>query len=167
MTTVPEVSALSGEALEAVARATHDRYRANQAGRKAPDDPAMAQWDDLLPTVKEANRDQAASIFGKLRKAGYTVHEVSGRKPMGLSFTESEIELMAEMEHDRWVAERRKGGWTSGDRRDVQHKVTPYLVGWQELPEEVREYDREAVRAIPELLAGVGLELRRERTSAG
>jgi hypothetical protein len=125
----------------------------------------MAQWEELPPTLQESNRDQAAHIADKLQAIGCSMHEITGREPERLSFTENEIETMAEMEHDRWVAERRKGGWTSGDQRDVRHRVTRYLVGWQGLPEEVREYDREAVRAIPELLAGVGLEVRRRRTS--
>jgi hypothetical protein len=45
--------------------------------------------------------------------------------------------------------------------RPSTNKVTPYLVGWGELSEEVREWDREPVRRIPELLAGIGLEIRR------
>ncbi|MBA7640533.1 hypothetical protein ES703_48202 [subsurface metagenome] len=40
-------------------------------------------------------------------------------------------------------------------------KTSPYLVGWSELPDNVKERDRELVRQIPEFLAKVGLEIHR------
>lgn len=60
---------------------------------------------------------------------------------------------MAEMEHARWVMERVLDGWTWGEKRDVLGKTSPYLVGWSQLPEDVKEWDRETVRKIPEFLA--------------
>jgi hypothetical protein len=40
-------------------------------------------------------------------------------------------------------------------------KISPYLVGWSELPEDMKERDRQAVRKIPEFLANVGLDIQR------
>ena len=90
------------------------------------------------------------------------VNEVADGEVQPISFGPDEIEQMAELEHDRWVSERRADGWKLGPERDVLKKITPYLVSWEELPDEVREWDREAVRRIPELLAAVGLEIRRK-----
>jgi hypothetical protein len=150
------------EAREQVARAIHERYRANQAGRKPADDPAMSEWDDLPEHLRESNRSQAADIFEKLSAIGCTVHEVGDGGVNEFRFSGPEIERMAEMEHDRWTAERVADGWTLGER-DVVKKTSPHLVSWEELPEEVKEWDREAVRPIPELLASVGLEIRPRR----
>lgn len=151
---------LSSEAHERIARATHERYRRNQSGRKPADDPAMAGWEELPDHLRESNRAQAADIPEKLRAIGCSLHKAGGGgRPV--SFTEDEIELMSEMEHDRWVAERRADGWTLGEERDVVNKITPDLVSWEELPENVREWDREAVRGIPELVASAGLGIRR------
>ena len=152
---------LAPELLETVARAIHEGYRADQAGRKPADDPATAEWDELPEHLRESNRQQAADIFEKLRAIGCTAHEVKDAKVAPHSLLEDEIERMAEMEHDRWVAERRADGWRLGPKRDVLNKISPYLVSWEELAEEVREWDREAVRRIPELLASVGLVIRR------
>lgn len=152
---------LSPEAHERIARAIHEGYRADQAGRKPPDDPAMAEWEELPEHLRESNRRQAAGIFEKLSAIGCTVREVSDREVELFSFTEEEVERLAEMEHDRWVAERRADGWSPGEERDVIAKITPYLVSWEELPDDAKEWDREPVRRIPELLAGVGLEVRR------
>jgi hypothetical protein len=156
----PPVS-LSDDVRRRIARTIHEGYRADQIDRKPADDPAMAEWDELPEHLRESNRQQADHIFEKLHAIGCRIHEagVVGAEPV--SFTRDEIELMSEMEHERWTAERRADGWTLGEERDVLNKVSPYLVAWDKLPEDIREWDREAVRRIPELLAGVGLEIRR------
>jgi hypothetical protein len=66
---------------------------------------------------------------------------------------------MAEMEHGRWNVERLINGWKSADKRDIIKKTSPYLVGWSELPEDTKEWNRELMRKIPEFLAKVGLEI--------
>ena len=40
-------------------------------------------------------------------------------------------------------------------------KITPYLMPYADLPAAVKEWDRQAVRAIPEVLAAAGLEVYR------
>lgn len=108
----------------------------------------MAEWDELPGHLRESNRREAADIFEKLRAIGCAVHEVGDAKVALISFTVAEIERIAEMEHDRWTAWRRADGWRLGKERDVLEKISPYLVSWDELPEEMREWDREAVRRI-------------------
>ena len=68
---------------------------------------------------------------------------------------------MARLEHERWVVERRLAGWLSGPQRDPDHKITPYLVPYDELTDDVKEWDREAVRAIPDVLALAKFEVYR------
>ena len=70
---------------------------------------------------------------------------------------------LAELEHERWCRERTAEGWTAGPTRDDERKVTPYLVDWDQLPEDVKDYDRNAVRALPELLTFAGYEIVRVR----
>ena len=74
-------------------------------------------------------------------------------------------EMLAEAEHARWTVERLLAGWTLGEKRDVAGKVSPYLVSWASLPDDVKEWDRRAVRAIPKLLAGAGYEVERAEAS--
>ena len=155
------VAELPPETRERIARAIHEGYRNDQGGRKPADDPAMAEWDALPDHLRESNRQQSGHIVDKLRALGYTVQEVGDGEVELVSFTLAEIEHMAEMEHDRWMAERLADGWTLGKERDVLGKISPHLVSWEELPAEVREWDREPVRRIPTLLAGVALEIRR------
>ncbi len=76
-------------------------------------------------------------------------------------FTVEEIELMACMEHDRWVAERFLAGWTLG-AKDTERRISPYLVDWNDLTDEIKEYDRESVRNIPVILSLAGEKIVRE-----
>jgi len=50
---------------------------------------------------------------------------------------------------------------TLGDTRDPAHRISPYLTEWESLPQDIKDRDRQAIRAIPELLASVGLGIRR------
>lgn len=40
-------------------------------------------------------------------------------------FSEEEVELMAEMEHEGWVAEKLRKGWKYGPTRDDEAKTLP------------------------------------------
>ncbi|MDH7487213.1 MAG: RyR domain-containing protein [Anaerolineae bacterium] len=153
---------LEPELRESLGRAIHEAFRQLQAGRRASEDPSLAEWNALLENLKESNRQQADHMAEKLRQIGCTVHRVASGQVSPITFTESEVEVMAEMEHGRWVAERLLDGWTRGEKRDVYRKTNPYLVPWSALPDDVKEWDRETVRRIPEFLAKVGLEIRRQ-----
>ena len=146
---------------EIIARSIHESYRTARVTSTNNDDVTMLDWEKLPAYLKESNREQADDIFGKLRRIGCTVHKASRRRVALLTFTKEEIEIMAEMEHTRWIAERLRKGWKLGKKKDVDKRISPYLVAWSELPENVKELDRQSVRKIPELLAGVGLVVRR------
>ena len=78
---------------------------------------------------------------------------------VGLERTIAEyVEMLAEHEHEQWMAERISRGWTLGER-DVKNKRTPYLVPYDELTEEIKDYDRDAVRNIPALCDRIGMAI--------
>ena len=54
-----------------------------------------------------------------------------------------DIELLAEIEHNRWMAERVFGGWNYGKIKDNIKRLTPYLVPYKQLSEEIQTYDRD------------------------
>jgi hypothetical protein len=145
---------------EKLARAIHESYRENNAGEKPEDDPSMAPWERLLEDLRESNRLQADHIQVKLRAIGCGFASATGEGPVLMEFTDGEIEVMAMIEHDRFVSERSNRGWSLGPR-DPEKKTTPYLVAYKDLAEEIKELDRQAVRQIPRLLATAGFEMHR------
>jgi voltage-gated potassium channel Kch len=140
-------------AREALARLLHERY---VAGRVAAGDPApnAVDWDRLGEELREDNRRHVDDFAVKLIRIGCRIAPADGRQP-ATRLTEAEFEELARMEHDRWRTDRLASGWTLGARDEAGRKH-PGLVPWSELPEAVRDIDRELVRALPELLAEVG-----------
>jgi hypothetical protein len=53
--------------------------------------------------------------------------------------------------HDAWSFWRVGGGWTHGPVKDNGARITPYLVPFEELPEEIAAYDDKYVDAIREV----------------
>jgi len=84
---------------EIVAQAIHDDYRHVRSSSLVSEDPSMAEWNRLRENLKESNRQQADYILEKLRQIGCRAHQVTGRDIELMTFTENEIEMMAEMEH--------------------------------------------------------------------
>jgi len=156
---------LLGEAREKLAEAIHEKYRQEKmkdTRQKAhPDDPAMVPWKNLMEDIKESNRLQADHTPEKLRAIGCDFAPVKSREPRMIEITDEEFEKMAEMEHQRFVAEKLLAGWSPGDKKDYDKKTRPDLVEWENLPEELKDTDRRAVRAIPDLLAQAGFEIYR------
>lgn len=156
---------LLGSARDLLARAIHDKYLRDQASTKPADDPSMQRWEDLSEDLRESNCRQADQLPDKLRRIGYGFAPIMNRQATAVTFTAEEVEILAEIEHERFVVERRLAGWTSGPR-DHAAKRSPYLVPWKELLEkhdDACEWDRQAVRGIPELIAKAGFEIYRLR----
>jgi ppGpp synthetase/RelA/SpoT-type nucleotidyltranferase len=157
----PGIPKVDSQTREKLAQAVHNHDRRTRLATTQSEDLSLAEWDELEENLKESNRQQADHIAEKVQRLGCTLHVVAGREPSPMTFTDAEIDLMAAMEHGRWTAERLLGGWAWGPEKDVIKKISPYLVAWSDLPQDVRERDRDTVRKIPQFLAGVGLEVRR------
>lgn len=146
---------------ELVARSIHEEYL--ELRRKAGDTPAtnpsLRPWDELPRRLKESNLRQVEHIWRILNQIGCTIgFATSAREPV-FSFTDKEIEFLAEKEHELWVDERLRKGWVYGKVRDDQQKIHDCIIPWEQLPEDQREKDRNAVRALPTVLAKVYLKI--------
>ncbi|MBI5683922.1 MAG: hypothetical protein HZC54_02475 [Verrucomicrobia bacterium] len=157
----PGIPRLQPEIREALGQAIHEEYRMAQLRSGTASGISIATWDRLPEELKESNRHQADHISEKLCALGYSVKKTGKRNVALVKFTDAEIELMAEMEHARWNLERLLSGWRYADKKDVEKKLTPYLVSWANLEDDIREWDRKTVRAIPGFLAKVGLAVAR------
>lgn len=148
---------------EDLGRAIHAAYCQTQAIERARADPSTVGWDSLAENLRESNRQQADHIEKKVAQIGCSICAAGETENPVMEFSKEEVEAMAEMEHGRWMAERLQAGWRRGTPKDVARKTSPYLMPWWELDEDVKEWDRVTVRQIPQLLAEVGLQVRRDR----
>ena len=151
---------LFGESLEKMAMAIHEKYRRDMKGERPDDHPAMQPWSKLVKAYKESNRQQALQIPEKLQAVNCGMVPTTGKPQIGVEFTAEEVEFLAKMEHDRFVAERIAAGWSEGPADD-RKKTRPSLVPWDRLSERNRKKDRDTVRGLPEFLAKAGFEIYR------
>jgi ppGpp synthetase/RelA/SpoT-type nucleotidyltranferase len=143
---------------EEMAKTFHANYVAGSAKRLPPN---MRPWDKLDVTFKKANLEQAHYSVEILEAAGFEVRRADGSPTILAGFADDEVNCMAELEHGRWNVERLRDGWRPGKTRDDSRKIHDCLVPWAELPDDIKDYDRDAVRAFPAILATARLEVRR------
>ncbi|HEY7471453.1 MAG TPA: NAD-binding protein [Gemmatimonadota bacterium] len=155
--------------LETLARALHERYRreAAERGETSATNPSMAAWAELPDHLKESNRHLAASLREELAAGGFEIAPERDWRAEPRRFTESEIEVLARLEHDRWMAERLRDGWRWTDgAKDIGRRRSPDLVPWEDLTEAAKEKDRVIFRVLPELLGEADYALRRSTNSS-
>ena len=153
-------SLILGGVNEELARAIHEEYVRGQkaSGQTIESNQALVPWERLPENLKESSRQQAGQIGAKLKAVGCGI-ERSFEWDSGLfEFGPDEVELLAVMEHDRWVKERVRDGWQKGPK-DITTKRSPYIVPWEGLPEETKEIDRDFVRKLPVFLAKAGFKI--------
>ncbi len=146
---------------EMIAALMHEGYvRLEQAkGATRETNPVLVPWDQLSDETREANRAFVDGIGAKLRSVGCTIVPAPLIDPNGdlFQFEAKELELLAIEEHDRWAAHMRRAGIVGGPMRDAKHH--PSLVDWQELSQDDKDKDRDAVRTIPRKLAFAGFRI--------
>ncbi len=154
------------EHIELIAAKIHEKYNEKQQ-RENPDKPLeYPTWESLPDTLKFSNVRQAKDIAAKLKRIDCYIAEDSDDEPVS-QFTPDEIEYLAKAEHDSWVDERVSNGWVYAQQKDVKKKTSPYIKPYDELPEEIKDYDREPVRNIIPLLSEVNIKVYRNSHSDG
>jgi hypothetical protein len=147
-----------------IARAIHSAYldKKRESGEFDYNDPANLEWSKLDEGLKKSNYFQADFIYAQLRAIGCDILPVDTWDEPLFAFTETEIEYLAEREHERWMNERLQDGWRYGPSKDVINKTSPYLVPYYELSDTMKDYDRNIVRTIPTILAKIDLKIIRD-----
>lgn len=156
------LEALLHESTDKMARALHEDWYRKEAekvrGPQAPVKPAFRSWEQLDELYRASNRHAADHIPVKLRAIEYEVRPLHANPARLKQFDHAQIELLSQMEHARWCAEHFLNGYdyAPGARDDI-NKTHPDLVSWDVLSDEVKDYDRSQIRALPKALENAGL----------
>jgi hypothetical protein len=163
-----DLDLILNERLDELAKRYHISYvRLEESRGVTPQqNPSTVPWEELPEDLKNSNRLLAEHFWVKVRaleNLGYRLRDQRPGEvePPPCAFTEAEIELLARMEHSRWNAERWLAGWSFCEadvdkQTRLAKKLSPYLVPYDDLPEEIKEYDRNYARDIPALLSRDG-----------
>jgi len=137
---------------------------------------SLVDFDQLPEDEKAQNRDSARSLVNRLVAAGYTMIP-SRRFEAPFQFSREEEEVLAEMEHERWLRMKLAAGWKWAEETDKAHKRHKDLVPWKTLshkerlqvyevgaeslgPGELAEQDKEKNRGIVRSTANVLASIR-------
>ena len=162
-----------GELAEELVRLKFETYKATRREQGKPVEYETVEDQPL--TLQMSNYAQLAHIPVKVRALGYDIitrgdweasladgsaaelwERVEGFEP-------DQVEYLAELEHERWCEERKADGWEPGER-SAENKTSPYLdKTYNELDEDVKEYDRKAVYVVIPFLERAGMVVVRRR----
>lgn len=125
-------------------------------------DASMYDWDELAMELKESTRAQADDIPRKLRAVSCFMLDQDRSEPLihVPEFSVKELDMLSEMEHERFNAERLQRQWRMGPRSSNK-RTTPFLVPWRDLTQEWKDVDRVMVECVPKVLATAGWKIYR------
>jgi hypothetical protein len=151
---------ITEDLIETLARAIHDNYLFVNAARHTTEgvNPSMVGWDRLPPHLKAANRGQAEDIGRKLASIGCALAP-RVEPELAFTFKDHEIESLSQMEHERWLKDLIRNGWTWGPLKDPVRKQHPDLDSWDRISADAKEKDRDAVRSLPDILSSAGFQI--------
>jgi hypothetical protein len=147
-----------------MARCVHEDYLEN-----LPPGEARVEWKDLPDDFRMANRRTISHIRAKLEAAGYDLdkwleqgpidkpasHSLPCAPEFANHLSDEQKEMLARLEHNRWLIDRALTGWKYGDRDNDAH-THPQMLPWehQQLKEGSRQYCRNSIRLALNLVSG-------------
>ncbi|MGA2502659.1 MAG: RyR domain-containing protein [Anaerolineales bacterium] len=156
---------LEGELLEKMAAAAHEIFceglkaKGYQYGpltdSKQKTHSSLIPYTELPEDEKEQNRLNVRDIANKLSRAGYVMRPARSHEHP-FNFPGKDLDILSELEHERWVKDKLNAGWKAALKTDKEKKLHKALVPWADLPDNEKEKDREMVCGIPRILARAG-----------
>ncbi len=124
---------------------------------------ANKPWSELKEEYRISNRRAVAHIYAKLFEAGFDLGSWMTRNDVWAKLPElatkeplwrdaAEYRRLAELEHERWIADRRLSGWSYGPVRDNARKIHPDIKPFDALTEEVQGYDMRFIDLLAKIL---------------
>jgi hypothetical protein len=178
---------LDGDLLEKLAQSVHGlfcedlRMRGYRPGPTTADKPkqhsSLRPYAELPEDEKEQNRGNVRDIASKLARIGYVMIPARSNQSI-INFPSNDLEMLAEIEHERWMKSKIEAGWRYAKKTDKPRKLHKDIVPWRRLSakeraslyspaecvaigplmlsEAEKQKDRILVQGIPQILARGG-----------
>ncbi|HMK81369.1 MAG TPA: RyR domain-containing protein [Xanthobacteraceae bacterium] len=157
---------LDSQMVDALAAKIHHNYLESAAARPFTVEPNFREtYERLSESDKAPNRAAARRYPRLLALVGAEIVTASRNKTPAdwrkqiADLLEAHLEELAEEEHKGWMEERIAGGWKYGATRDNEKKLHPFLVDYDDLPEEQKTKDRDAITKIPDVVESAGYRI--------
>lgn len=139
--------------LDSIAIAIHNNYVEQQLkkGDSPEQNASLVDWNGLAETLKNANRNQADHVAIKCHYL--TGKAYPSRAEVEKALTQENVEYLAQMEHARWLAEKKLAGWQyTNNKKDPLKRLSPSLIEWSALSAEDQDKDKQTITQLPELV---------------
>jgi hypothetical protein len=146
--------------LDKVAEAIHETWRT--LGREGGwlDKKDDVDFKDLSDFLKDSNRAatnrmfEAVGLIELALRPGKTTTKTAAHIRLTLEY---HLELLAEAEHDGWMAWYLDRGWQCGPTKNEEKKTHPCLKPYAVLSDVEKNKDRNAIRHYPEFAKRAGM----------
>ncbi len=159
-----------GNPEDRLAQAMHAEYERSRRiarhgdGSKARPAESLA-WSLLDETFRQASRAAADHLPIKLRAVGRELVPLDDPREPDAALSAEQLESLARIEHDRWMAERLLNGWSFAPERDDRALRHNLLVPWEQLPEADRYIDRDMIQNAARAAERAGCKIVRRRVA--
>jgi len=133
--------------IENAARKSHSAYVQSKTKDLWNTAPNMMEWGRLADTYKKANINQVVYSAELFARNGFKIVKDPKGALSYSSLMPAEQLALAKAEHGRWVSDRVKGGWAPG-KRDDSKKRHNCIALWDDLTEEIKGYDYQAIENL-------------------
>jgi hypothetical protein len=145
---------------ETIAAAIHETWRGLSRTQGWSMQPCLDRpYAELDDEAKDDNRAAAERMGEVLAAGGLALSDDATRPAAPEEALANALEPMAESEHNGWMAQRARNGWTWGETRDDAAKRHPSMVPYAHLPEREKEKDRDSVRHYPAFATRAGYRI--------
>jgi len=120
--------------------------------------PTLMPWYLLDEEICEDNRSVVEHLSIKLRAVGqlndisHFSHPEKAIVDYDFLKDDSVVERLAEIEHRRWMATKLLYGWEQGNTRNTLLKEHESLIDYDQLDEETKNFDRDQIREMKEII---------------
>ncbi len=149
------------ESLDAMAKTIHNDYLAKlrEASKLQPNKETHQEWNLLPDEMKDRNRMQADHIGIKIRSLSCHLMPLDSPTKAYDWKNDPRQEALSKAEHNRWNAYMYYKGWKFGKDKNEQRKTHPDMISYDNLDDSIKQYDRNAILNIPDLLEQAGYKI--------
>ena len=145
---------------ERKAQVRHERHRTEQLrALTVATGGVLDHWEEVPDCYRRSTLEQVDHTPIKLAALGMKLNETGKPPKKRVQLTPDQIEVIAELEHGRWNAERLLDDWRWAEVTDKLKKRHNLIVPWQKLTEEQKQWDRTPMIELIRELQEEGFEI--------
>lgn len=135
---------------ETVARILHAKYL--KTGHLSQDSfSEKSKWTKLSEVKRAQNIGQIDHLPTKLRLLNLDPTTCKAEDISAKLQDAKTVDLLSRLEHERWNRTHLLSGYTYANEKNDRLKTTPYLVSYDQLEQDIQQYDIDFIYAMPEI----------------